>query len=579
MNRFILRVTMGTLTAVVLAGCGGGSDPTASTPAKNQSALHQAYLDNPDLALQIAPTSGWSSLSETQNQAQKLSARSAIKLPAPCIPFTGGSSGDLATTYSVADLQANYEKQFCQLDSALGVTLQTPQCQSNISYIQQQSGAGHFDLTAKPILNNPLGVTGVKFAPLTYTTRVDLPQGQQTYTVSGGLMLPQGISGDKIKGVITYFHGTTFNKCTVGSNYIATGETQLVAEVFASQGYVVIIPDYIGQGVDWQNVHPYVLYPKASAKTAVDMLEAVSSTIRKEYQLDARAQLKLFSAGYSEGGAYSLWFSSYIHDQPGVLNPLYQLKHAVGMEGAYATSTVTKGYLFDNVSQDIFDNIYNIQTQVITNLVKPLLSADAFLSYATYQLNGDTTSVFNTDFYNLNFVCASFVPQKICQFFQFARNMAQEFAQQAANAAPPVFFSALGKTANEATYPNYETVVQSSKNSANSLVSPTLLSPTGQQQLDAALRAADVNLGSLPDKAVSIISLDKDSVVTSNNYKTLLANYPSKIRDAYLIPANHIQVVSYVSQYVGTKPEYVDTDHLHALIYEFLYALNTFNKY
>ncbi len=83
----------------------------------------------------------------------------------------------------------------------------------------------------------------------------------------------------------------------------------------------------------------------------------------------------------------------------------------------------------------------------------------------------------------------------------------------------------------------------------------------------------------MPDNSVSIISLDKDSVVTPNNYAALLAAYPSKIRYAYLMPESRLQVVSPLSYYIGKKPVYVNVDHMQALAFEFLYALNIFNQY
>ncbi|MEI8354951.1 MAG: hypothetical protein WCG31_02445, partial [Deltaproteobacteria bacterium] len=250
------------------------------------------------------------------------------------------------------------------------------------------------------------------------------------------------------------------------------------------------------------------------------------------------------------------------------------LKHSVGMEGAYDTSRVTKGFLFGDVSSG-GDNTYNIQEQVVTNLVKPLLSADAFLSYATYHLNGDFTSVFNTDFYNMN--CTWPLSQSRCNLNGQQLTLAAAFAQPATVPASQVLFSALRKSANGSTYP--ADLPLSTKNSVNSLVSSTFLSDSSQAQLDAALRAADVNLSQVPDNSVSIISLDKDSVVTPNNYSSLLGAYPTKIRYAYLLPESKLLVVSPFSYIIGNKPLYVRVDHLQALAYEFLYALNIFNQY
>ena len=547
----------------------GGS---GSLPVDVQAALLQAQIEHPDLVVSLAPSVHLDPL-----DGQTTAAVTAILASTSVQARTAATANP--TSKTIAELETGFETQFCQLNSTHGVTMQAPQCQADIAWISGQTGAGKFDLGSKPILNNPLGVTGIDFQVVHYSTRVTLPQGDRTFAVSGGLILPQGISGDQIKGVVTYFHGTTFDKSMTGSSYDGNGETRLVAEVFASQGYIVVIPDYVGQGVDdWADVHPYVLYPKVSAKTAVDMLAAVAPTIRDQYGLDAASVLKLFSAGYSEGGAYSLWFASYLHEKPDQLDALYQLKHSVGMEGAYSTSSVTKGFLFDNVQQG-GANPYNIHTQAVTNIVKPLLSADAFLSYATYQLGGDSASVFNPDFYAMKCASLSLLPkllQPACNVGGANLDMAGAFAQQAVNIAPSLLASAMRKSANGSTYP--ADLVLAWGNSVNSLVSPTILTSTGQAQLDAALHAADVDLSALPDKSVSIISLDTDSVVTPNNYAKLLAAYPARIRDAYLIPAHSIQVVSPFSYYVQKTPMYVDLDHLQGLAFEFLYALNTFNQ-
>ncbi len=532
--------------ASMLLGCGGSGSNSSTSETKSQS---QRIIDDPALALQIAP----------------LADLSPLKIPAP------DSNGKILI--SVADLQSNYDTKFCQLNAT--VTLQAPQCQADITYISQQSGTGYFDLNQKPIQNNTVGVTGVLFQPITYNTTVPLPAGQQTFSVSGGLIMPQGIGKDKIKGVVTYFHATAFNNSKVGSDYATNGETQLVSEVFASQGYIVVIPDYVGQGVDWQNVHPYVLYPQVSDKTAVDMLNSVLPKIREQYGLTDSEQLKLFTGGYSEGGAYAVWLASYLQNNPNVLNPAYQFKHSVGMEGAYATSAVMKGFLFDNVNQGD-GNQYNIQTQALTNVAKPVLSADTFLSYATYQLAGNMPSVFNMDFYNMN--CSLPYAQVNCDFSYEGTvqhvNMSEAFAQSNSSAqVPAILYSALNKSLNNATYPLRTELPYSFKNSVNPLTSSEMFTSAGQSQLDSALLAAQVNLGALAGQPVSIVSLDLDSVVTPNNYSWLLATYPSKIRDHYLVSANSILVRD------PGQNEYVPVDHLRGLIYEYLYALNIFNQF
>lgn len=567
--RFSLRRLCCAALAISLltAGCGGGASNNVLvpyTPAAVEGALTQpdahiarALLEDPDLATTLAPTHNLDPL-----------------IPAQPSTATKAQAAAGSLTISVADLQTNYETLFCGLSQRLGVTIDSPQSVAKINFIKTQPGTGYFNLLSKPIANNQVGVTSVSFQPVTYQTTVPLPAGDQTFQVSGGLLMPLGIDKTKLKGVVVYFHGTTFDKQQVGSNYASNTETQLMAQVFASQGYVVVIPDYVGQGVDWQNVHPYVLYPRVSAKTAVDMLAAVKPLIMSQYSFNgAEPALKLFSTGYSEGGSYALWFNSFISATPAVLDPFYALTHSMGCEGAYATSTVMKSFLFSDVKKSQ-GNAFNIQRQALVNAVKPILGADAFLSYATYSVNSSWTAVFNMKFFNLD--CEFFLPQSSCDVLDQHVDIADAFAQQNTPCAKTMLFGALGKHSNGATYPGLLELVTSSSNSVNPLVSPILLTASAQRQLDAALQAADADLSPVANGGVSIITLSQDSVVVPNNFDSLLAAYPSKIRAAYRPNVDDLMVVSPFS--VG-YPLFVPVDHLHGLIYEFLYVLHTFNQF
>jgi hypothetical protein len=222
---------------------------------------------------------------------------------------------------------------------------------------------------------------------------------------------------------------------------------------------------------------------------------------------------------------------------------------------------------------------------VLPNVSKPLLSADAFLSYATYQLSGAMDSVFNMDFYNMNCpignppgqdpLCNT-VPPTSSTGPNTQGTIAQAFAQQNKSPAITVLLSAMNKTANGATYPK-EYILTSDQNSVNSLVSSTLIN-SGQATLNTVLANAQVNLSSFTSKPVSILSLDYDSVVTPNNYSWLLEAYPNQIYSHYLLPAQTLQVASPMGHYLP-KPIYVNVDHLQGLVYEFLYALNIFNQF
>lgn len=541
------------LLVISLAGCGSSFDVQSQSiapPVNQASPIEQAFVDDPGPGLETVPTGHLNPLSRPD--------------PADVVVIP------------VADLESDYETLFCSLSDTLNVTESTPECVQNVAFIKSQSGTGNFDLNAQPIVNNPLGVTGVSFQTLEYDTTVSLPEGVRSFHVSGGLLMPVGISADQVKGIIVYFHGTTFNKSQVGSSYDGSIETRLNAQVFASQGYVVAIPDYVGQGVDWQNVHPYVLYPEVSAQTAADMLTAIRPLVVTQLGLTPQElPLKLFSAGYSEGGSYSLWFNSYLSENPDRLDATYQLTHSVGMEGAYSTSEVIYDYLFENVGKR-GGNEFNIQTLSLTNFVKPLLSADAFLSYATYSLGGDFNAVFNQDFFNMN--ATPPIPQAAVNVDGEQVDIASAFARESTQIAPQLALAGLGKSANGATYPGLLEILVSSQNSVNSLVSPLILSETFQNQLIDTLEAADADLSSVADGGVSIITLDQDSVVPPNNFDLLLSEYPEKIRNAIKIDHTQLVVVSPYSGITG-EAQWVPIDHLNGPAYEFLYALNIFNQF
>lgn len=540
---------------LLLSSCGSGS--TSSGNPSIEQRIAEAIIEHPEEMFEI------SSESYTNAMVRPTS-----------IP---GNPGELLIT--VDSLQKNYETKFCQLNDDYDITLDTAECKSNIAFIKQEPGTGNFDLNKKPIKNNTLGVTGVVFKPIKYQTTVELPRGKSSFNVSGGMMLPQGISGNKIKGVVTYFHGTAFNKAAVGSDYVNNGETQLLAEVFASQGYIVLLPDYVGQGVDWKNIHPYVLYPKVSVQTAVDMLNAVAGDLKNTYNLNSSAKLKLFSVGFSEGGAYSVWFSKLLNSSSSpALDALYQLKHSFGIAGAYNTENVMKGFFFDNVERSN-NNSYNIIYQTMTNVAKPLFATVTMLSYGHYGTYEQSQIPFNASFYDMQ--CNDAFPQALCEVNGKQENLLTAVARESSDDfVKSILFSAMGKSKNGSQYPSLPLdIMFSHMNSLNSLVSPEVVSASGMSKLATALKAANVDLSSSPDKSISISTIDRDSYVTPNNSKALIEAYPSKLRDTFVIPGANLKVVFPLSYYIYPYATYNDPDHGEALCYELLYALNTFNQF
>jgi dienelactone hydrolase len=123
--------------------------------------------------------------------------------------------------------------------------------------------------------------------------------GEST-TASGALMVPTG-SGSSCQGarpVVMYAHGTntskTFNMAAISGN----SEALLMAAVFASQGYIVVAPNYAGYDTSTLPYHPYLNADQQSD----DMIDSLAAARSAFSGVSATASSKLFVTGYSQGG-------------------------------------------------------------------------------------------------------------------------------------------------------------------------------------------------------------------------------------------------------------------------------------
>lgn len=135
----------------------------------------------------------------------------------------------------------------------------------------------------------PLIQYDVDYFKFTYNTTFNGNKIQ----ASGLLGIPKNMT--TAPALLSAQHGTMFADAEVPSNF-PTAFTGF--ELFASTGFVTVIPDYIGYGASKDIIHPY--YDMQSSATAVvDMLKAA------KYYLKANNKAindKLFLVGYSEGG-------------------------------------------------------------------------------------------------------------------------------------------------------------------------------------------------------------------------------------------------------------------------------------
>ena len=165
---------------------------------------------------------------------------------------------------------------------------------------------------------------GIEFYKVSYQT----PSYSGVPTrVTGLLAVP---SGGAPNGVVVYCHGTLSDRSLSPSRLTGRSgsvESLCAAMAFASNGYAVAMPDYLGLGDD-PGVHPYPL-SRVNAHSVRDLLEPVGDILKS---LGKFASRRLFLTGYSEGGAVCAAAAELIEREPA---PSFDLMRVAPLSGPY----------------------------------------------------------------------------------------------------------------------------------------------------------------------------------------------------------------------------------------------------
>ena len=102
---------------------------------------------------------------------------------------------------------------------------------------------------------------------------------------------------------------------TIASNREAPSNIFSLEGLLVKLGYALIIPDYIGYGVTWDKVHPYLVM-ELTARNVLDMYYAVVPFLEKAGCAPEHDDIYLM--GYSQGGATTMAVQHEIehHDRP-----------------------------------------------------------------------------------------------------------------------------------------------------------------------------------------------------------------------------------------------------------------------
>ena len=174
---------------------------------------------------------------------------------------------------------------------------------------------------------------GISVVKLVYTTK---NWDGSTIQASGLMLIP---ATTEAVPMISQQHGTIFTEAEAPSNFGTTSEAYQYATIFASIGYIMVCPDYIGYGASKNTPHTYE-HRASLSQASLDMIRAAREYIRGHNAIhwDAR----LFLAGYSEGGYATMSLYKKIQEEvPGEFN----LRAVSCGAGAYDKTSFMKALL------------------------------------------------------------------------------------------------------------------------------------------------------------------------------------------------------------------------------------------
>lgn len=147
----------------------------------------------------------------------------------------------------------------------------------------------------------------------------------QLLKVSGLLAIPLKKTPSPI---LSFQHGTSFEHIDAPSSHLGIN-TRHPEILFASLGYIVFSPDYIGYGSSEDQTHPY-LQKQPSIDIVVDMLAAGKTWLDKE---NIVRNGQIFMTGYSEGGYVTMAALEALQNNTGSAN--FAITGAVLGSGPY----------------------------------------------------------------------------------------------------------------------------------------------------------------------------------------------------------------------------------------------------
>lgn len=201
--------------------------------------------------------------------------------------------------------------------------------------------------------NVETGFTKVIGAPVcsitSYTVKYRTIGGQGEATdASAAVMAPSG-SDPSCTGprpVVLYAHGTTADKTYDMAKIGQNSEARLIAAVFASQGFIVVAPNYTGYNSSSLAYHPYL----SAEGQGSDMIDAMRAARASFSGIGVSAAARLFITGYSQGGYVALATQKTMQAE---FPTEFSITGTSGMSGPYALLQTADNVFNGNPTQGV----------------------------------------------------------------------------------------------------------------------------------------------------------------------------------------------------------------------------------
>ena len=236
------------------------------------------------------------------------------------------------------------------------------------AHAQSYEAIGNLSLVGVENLATSFGLPEVVYTPVhgvdAYRMTYSMPFLGENIDVSGAVFEPQGLAADCEAPVVIYMHGTVFERDDVPS--FLNGEGQ-IGYLISALGFTVLMPDYVGLGIDDQHLHPYV-HASSEAAAGFEMIEALFNTENPSPAPHGHDASQLFLSGYSQGGHAAMA----LHRELETNGSAYGIIASAPQSGPYDISGTQFPWIFDNPSysnpsylayvalawQSIYGNLY-----------------------------------------------------------------------------------------------------------------------------------------------------------------------------------------------------------------------------